>query len=59
VPFLDHELVELAARIPPQHKLAAGGKGILKAAARQIILNPAVTNPQGVGFGSAKVAACG
>ncbi len=24
-----------------------------------LILNPAVTNPQGVGFGSAKVAACG
>jgi asparagine synthase (glutamine-hydrolysing) len=27
VPFLDHELVELAARIPPELKLAQGGKG--------------------------------
>ena len=37
VPFLDHELVELAGRIPPEHKLAQGGKGVLKEAARQII----------------------
>ena len=31
-PFLDHELVELAARCPPELKLADGGKGVLKAA---------------------------
>lgn len=37
VPFLDHELVELAGRIPPEHKLAQGGKGVLKEAARQVI----------------------
>ncbi|HUE46324.1 MAG TPA: N-acetylglutaminylglutamine amidotransferase [Aestuariivirgaceae bacterium] len=37
VPFLDHELAELAARIPPEHKLRHGGKGILKDAARQVI----------------------
>ncbi len=37
VPFLDHELVELAARIPPEHKLAHGGKGVLKEAARLVI----------------------
>src|SRR3954454_4703527 len=30
VPFLDHELVELAGRIPPELKLADGGKGVLK-----------------------------
>ena len=30
VPFLDHELVELAARIPPALKLKDGGKGVLK-----------------------------
>ncbi|HUF86320.1 MAG TPA: N-acetylglutaminylglutamine amidotransferase, partial [Thermohalobaculum sp.] len=30
VPFLDHELVELAARMPPEHKLAHGGKGVLR-----------------------------
>ena len=28
VPFLDHELVELAAACPPELKLAHGGKGI-------------------------------
>jgi asparagine synthase (glutamine-hydrolysing) len=33
-PFLDHDLVELAAAVPPELKLAEGGKGILKAAAR-------------------------
>ena len=32
VPFLDHELVELAGRIPPELKLADGGKGVLKRA---------------------------
>ena len=37
VPFLDHELVELAGRIPPEHKLAQGGKGVLKEAARLVI----------------------
>lgn len=31
VPFLDHELVSLAARIPTRHKLAHGGKGALAA----------------------------
>ncbi|MEQ9690683.1 MAG: N-acetylglutaminylglutamine amidotransferase, partial [Bauldia litoralis] len=37
VPFLDHELVELAARIPAEHKLAQGGKGVLKEAARLVV----------------------
>ena len=37
VPFLDHELVELAGRIPARHKLAQGGKGVLKEAARQVL----------------------
>ncbi len=32
VPFLDHELVELAAPCPPELKLAHGGKGVLKEA---------------------------
>ena len=32
-PFLDHDLVELAARCPPELKLADGGKGVLKRAA--------------------------
>jgi asparagine synthase (glutamine-hydrolysing) len=37
VPFLDHELVELAARIPPEEKLKQGGKGVLKEVARQVV----------------------
>ena len=37
VPFLDHELAELAARIPPEHKLKEGGKGVLKDVARQLV----------------------
>ena len=34
VPFLDHELVEFAGTIPPELKLADGGKGVLKRASR-------------------------
>ncbi len=37
VPFLDHDLVELAARVPGHLKLASDGKGILKDAARKVI----------------------
>ncbi|MDR7152820.1 asparagine synthase (glutamine-hydrolyzing) [Hydrogenophaga palleronii] len=47
VPFLDHELVELAARIPARHKLAGGGKGILKEAARQVIPAVVIDRPKG------------
>src|SRR6185312_14534779 len=35
VPFLDHDLVELAAACPPELKLADGGKGVLKATGRR------------------------
>ena len=31
VPFLDHELVELAFACPTELKIADGGKGVLKA----------------------------
>ena len=37
VPFLDHELVELAARIPSELKIKGGGKYILKEAAREVV----------------------
>ncbi len=47
VPFLDHELVELAAKIPSRHKLAGGGKGILKDVAREIIPEAVIDRPKG------------
>jgi len=47
VPFLDHELVELAARIPPEHKLADGGKGVLKAAARLVVPSEVIDRKKG------------
>jgi len=47
VPFLDHELVELAARIPPHQKLRDGGKGILKDVARQVIPSAVIDRPKG------------
>ncbi len=47
VPFLDQELVELAARIPARHKLAGGGKGILKETARSLIPSAVIDRPKG------------
>jgi asparagine synthase (glutamine-hydrolysing) len=47
VPFLDHELVELAGRIPAEHKLAEDGKGVLKAAARSVIPTEVIDRPKG------------
>jgi asparagine synthase (glutamine-hydrolysing) len=47
VPFLDHELVELAARIPSRHKIAEGGKHVLKEAARQVIPAAVIDRPKG------------
>jgi asparagine synthase (glutamine-hydrolysing) len=46
-PFLDHELVELAAACPPELKLAGGGKGVLKAAARGLIPDAVIDRPKG------------
>ncbi|HTX30342.1 MAG TPA: N-acetylglutaminylglutamine amidotransferase [Solirubrobacteraceae bacterium] len=46
-PFLDHELVELAASCPPELKLAHGGKGPLKLAARGIIPDAVIDRPKG------------
>jgi asparagine synthase (glutamine-hydrolysing) len=37
VPFLDHEVVELAALCPPELKLSGGGKGVLKEASRKVL----------------------
>jgi len=47
VPFLDHELVELAARCPAELKLAQQGKGVLKEAARQVIPGAVIDRPKG------------
>lgn len=47
VPFLDHELVELAARLPAQDKLSDGGKGILKAIARRMLPREIIDRPKG------------
>ena len=47
VPFLDHEVVELAARIPAELKVRDGGKYILKAAARRIIPLEVIDRPKG------------
>ncbi len=47
VPFLDHELVELAARIPSSMKISNDGKHILKDVARRIIPNEVIDRPKG------------
>lgn len=47
VPFLDHELVELAAACPPALKLAHGGKGVLKDAARALLPTEVIDRPKG------------
>jgi asparagine synthase (glutamine-hydrolysing) len=47
VPFLDHELVELAARIPHRHKLCDEGKGVLKAVGRRVIPSEVIDRPKG------------
>lgn len=47
VPFLDHELVELAATCPPELKIAHDGKGVLKEAARRVIPSEVIDRPKG------------
>ena len=47
VPFLDHALVELAARCPPELKLREGGKFPLKAMARGILPDAVIDRPKG------------
>jgi asparagine synthase (glutamine-hydrolysing) len=46
-PFLDHDLVELAAACPPALKLAHGGKGVLKDAARRVLPVEVIDRPKG------------
>jgi len=47
VPFLDHELIELAAQMPAKYKLAQEGKGILKQIARKILPAAVIDRPKG------------
>ena len=46
-PFLDHELVELAAACPAELKLARGGKGILKDVSRGLLPETVIDRPKG------------
>ena len=47
VPFLDHEVVELAARVPPSLKIRDGGKYTLKEASRKVIPAAVIDRPKG------------
>jgi asparagine synthase (glutamine-hydrolysing) len=47
VPFLDHEFVEFAGTIPPELKLADGGKGVMKRAARGIVPDAVIDRTKG------------
>jgi asparagine synthase (glutamine-hydrolysing) len=47
VPFLDHELVELALRIPSSLKVRNGGKYVLKEAARKLVPDAVIDRPKG------------
>ena len=47
VPFLDHELVELAADMPPELKLKSGGKHPLKTIARGLLPDAVIDRPKG------------
>jgi asparagine synthase (glutamine-hydrolysing) len=47
VPFLDHEVVELAARIPAGLKVRDGGKYVLKQAARRLLPAEVIDRPKG------------
>jgi asparagine synthase (glutamine-hydrolysing) len=47
VPFLDHELVALAARCPPELRLKQGGKYPLKMMARGILPDAVIDRPKG------------
>jgi asparagine synthase (glutamine-hydrolysing) len=47
VPFLDHRLVEIAARCPPELRLRNGGKYPLKAIARGMLPDAVIDRPKG------------
>jgi asparagine synthase (glutamine-hydrolysing) len=47
VPFLDHELVEMAASIPAEYKVGGGGKHVLKETARRVVPPEVIDRPKG------------
>lgn len=47
VPFLDHDLVELAATCPPELKISHGGKGVLKTLGRQLLPTEVIDRKKG------------
>ncbi|TCJ11692.1 N-acetylglutaminylglutamine amidotransferase [Parasulfuritortus cantonensis] len=47
VPFLDHEVVELAAAMPPELKLASGGKHMLKRISRGLVPDLVIDRKKG------------
>jgi len=47
VPFLDHQLVELAATMPPELKLKQGGKHPLKQISRGLLPDSVIDRPKG------------
>ena len=47
VPFLDHELVELAMQLPPALKIGGGGKYVLKQIARGLLPDAVIDRPKG------------
>ena len=47
VPFLDHQLVELVARMPAELKIHAGGKYPLKKIARGLVPDSVIDRPKG------------
>lgn len=47
VPFLDHELVELAMQLPPHLKIGHGGKAVLKQIARGLLPDAIIDRPKG------------
>ncbi|MFZ1642018.1 MAG: N-acetylglutaminylglutamine amidotransferase [Candidatus Contendobacter sp.] len=47
VPFLDHELVELAMQLPPELKIGGDGKYVLKKIARGLLPDGVIDRPKG------------
>ncbi|NJK88230.1 MAG: N-acetylglutaminylglutamine amidotransferase [Myxococcales bacterium] len=47
VPFLDSDVVQLAARVPPELLLEQGGKGVLKRVARRLLPSEVIDRPKG------------